>query len=201
MAECLLIAPRNAGKLTEFKVMLTSLGVRIFGLADFPGAPIPEEIGDSFEENAVAKARSAAEYSGLLSLADDSGLEVEALGGAPGVRSARFAGAKSSDFANNQLLLQKLAGIPPERRLARFVAVLALAWPDGRTRTFRGEAHGWILPEPRGLGGFGYDPLFFSDDLGMSFAEAGVQAKGRIGHRGRAFARLLVGTRSLFTNS
>jgi XTP/dITP diphosphohydrolase len=201
LAGCLLIATRNAGKLAEFKAMPTPLGVRIFGLADFPGAPIPEEIGDSFEENAVAKARSAAKYSGFLSLADDSGLEVEALGGEPGVRSARFAGAGASDLANNQLLLRRLAGIPPEQRLARFVAVLALAWPDGRTRTFRGEARGWILSEPRGLYGFGYDPLFFSDDLGMSFAEAGARAKGRISHRGRALARLLEGGRSLFVNS
>jgi XTP/dITP diphosphohydrolase len=170
--------------------MLAPLGLRILGLADFPGAPFPEETGNTFAENAVIKARAAAGYSAILSLADDSGLEVEALGGAPGVRSARFAGAAASDLANNQLLLRKLAGIPPERRRARFVAVLALAWPDGRVRTFRGEARGRILPEPRGLGGFGYDPLFFSDDLGMSFAEAEAPAKDGISHRGRAFARL-----------
>lgn len=191
MAGRLLIATRNAGKLAEFKAMLAPLGLRTLGLADFPGAPAPEETGDTFEENAVIKAQSAAEYSGIPALADDSGLEVEALNGAPGVRSARFAGAEASDPANNRLLLQKLAGLPPERRRAKFVAVLALAWPGGRTRTFRGEAQGRILSEPRGLGGFGYDPLFFSDDLGMSFAEAEAPAKDGISHRGRALARLL----------
>jgi XTP/dITP diphosphohydrolase len=188
--EKILLASRNPGKAAEFRAMFAPFGVAILSLADFPGAPSPEETGASFEENAVIKAEAARRFGSILSLADDSGLAVEALNGAPGARSARFAGAGADDAANNRLLLEKLAGLPPERRRASFVCVLALASPAGWLRIFRGETHGRILAWPRGTGGFGYDPLFLSDDLGLTFAEAGSGAKGRVSHRGRAFAAL-----------
>jgi XTP/dITP diphosphohydrolase len=187
----ILLASRNPGKLAEFQALAAPLDWKLVGPGDFPGAPIPAETGRTFAENAVLKALAASRHSGLPALADDSGLEVEALGGKPGIRSARFAGEDADDSANNRLLLRSLAGVPPEKRRARFVAVVALASPEGWIKTFAGMAGGTILAEPRGNGGFGYDPLFLSDELGLTFAEAGAEAKDRVSHRGRAFARLV----------
>ncbi len=189
--ETLVLASHNRKKTLELRAILAPLGIGLKSLGDFPGAPEPEETGGTFEENAVIKARSALAFTGLPALADDSGLEVEALGGEPGVRSARFAGEGAGDAENNCLLLARLAGIPPERRLAGFVSVVALALPDGRVLTFRGETRGRILGELRGEGGFGYDPLFLSDDLGVSFGEADAGAKNRVSHRGRALGKLV----------
>ncbi len=187
----LVLASHNKKKTRELAAILAPLRIGLRNLADFPGAPMPEETGATFGENAVIKAEAALAFTGLPALADDSGLEVDALGGEPGVRSARFAGDGADDAANNLLLLRRLAGIPAERRGAGFVSVVALALPGGRTRTFRGETRGRILEAPRGAGGFGYDPLFLSDDLGVTFGEADPAAKNRVSHRARALAGLL----------
>lgn len=187
----LVLASHNAKKAVELRQILVPTGVELLSLADFPGAPIPEEDGATFAENAIIKAKAALAYCGLPALADDSGLAVDALGGEPGVRSARFAGEQATDADNNALLLRKLAGLPPERRGAAFVSVVALALPGGDVKSYRGETRGRILENPAGKNGFGYDPLFLSDDLGVTFAEADPDAKNRVSHRGRALSKLL----------
>jgi XTP/dITP diphosphohydrolase len=191
-----LVATRNVGKLRELGALFSRLGVQ---LVDLPTAGIAEsadedelETHDTFELNALAKARYFHARSGLPTVADDSGLAVDALGGEPGVRSKRFAGAigsaKEIDRANNAKLQLALRGVADRR--ARFVCAAAFVDADGEWVT-RGEALGRIVDEPRGAGGFGYDPYFVSDDLGMTFAEAGIAAKERVSHRGRAFRALL----------
>ena len=166
------------------------MGWEAFDLGCFSGAAEPDEFGVSFEENAFIKAKAArCLWNGPI-LADDSGLEVGALGGEPGVRSARYAGPGADDAANNRLLLERLDGIPFRDRRAGFACALVMIEPDGRTKSFRGEAAGVILEQPVGRGGFGYDPLFLSDDLGMTFAEASPADKNRISHRARALGKL-----------
>lgn len=189
-----MIATKNRGKLAEFRQILDELGlndrVRLTCLASFPGYPDVAETGTTFEENALLKARAAAAFTGLVSIADDSGIEVEALGGAPGVLSARFAGSAATDEANNEKLLGMLSTIPSEKRAARFVAVIALVTPDGRERLVRGECHGSIADSPRGSGGFGYDPIFFYGPLGKTYAEMTDPEKNKISHRRRAIEAL-----------
>ena len=182
----LLIATRNAHKLDEIRGLLP--GVEIVGTEGWPGVPDPEETGATFEANAVIKAEAWRDATGLPTLADDSGLEVEALGGAPGVRSARYAGAHGDTAANNAKLLRALEGVPAERRGARFVCALALALPGGATRTLRGECRGRIVEAGRGAGGFGYDPLFVPEGEALTFGELPVETKARLSHRARAFA-------------
>ena len=150
------------------------------------GLTEPNETGSSFEENAALKAKVAARASGLPALADDSGLVVPALGGKPGIHSARWAGA-ARDFAAAMNRLERLMGGLKDRR-AFFVAVLALAWPDGRIETFRGEAHGRLVFPPRGARGFGYDPVFLPDGMEETFGEMQPEAKDKISHRAKAFA-------------
>lgn len=184
----LLFATRNRGKLRELGELLALPGVALVSLEDVPPFPETEETGSTFSENAVAKAREAARFTGLPSLADDSGLEVDALGGAPGVRSARFAGPGATDAQRNALLLEKLAGVETTRRTARFRCALAFvdpASPDAPLVT-EGVCEGRILDAPRGKGGFGYDPLFFVESLGQTFAEATAEQKHALSHRGRA---------------
>jgi len=160
-------------------------------------APLPEEAdlerAMSYAENAVAKARYYATRAGLPAVADDSGIEVEYIGGAPGPRSARWAGASGDvDAANNALLLEQLAGVPPESRGARYRCVVAfLATPSNVPEIVEATCEGFILTEPRGTGGFGYDPLFYSPELHMTFGEAPAAAKHRVSHRGRAFRALI----------
>lgn len=190
MPERIVLASHNRKKAAELRAILEPLGIRLLSLADFPGAPEPVEDGDSFEANALIKARSALAYTGETALADDSGLMVDALNGGPGVHSARFAGENADDAANNRLLLEKLSGTPSEKRGAKFVSVAAIALPDGESAIFRGETRGVILESPRGAGGFGYDPLFLSLDLGLTFAEADQEAKNLVSHRARALAGL-----------
>lgn len=190
MKKQLVLASHNAKKAAELRSMVEPLGFEVLTLADFPGAPEPEETGKTFEENAVIKAESAFAFTGLPSLADDSGLEVDALGGEPGVYSARFAGEDADDERNNALLVRKLESVPPDRRTARFVSVVALITPLAEPALFRGECEGVILSEARGLGGFGYDPLFYSTDLGKTFAEATGEEKNGVSHRGKALAGL-----------
>lgn len=182
-------ATGNKGKIRELTDLLADSGLRVASLKDWPHAPEPEETGSTFAANALIKARSAAAHTGLPALADDSGLMVDALDGAPGVRSARFAGEHAADADNNALLLQRLAGV--QCRTAAFACALALVLPTGEEHVFEGRTTGVILDAPRGAGGFGYDPLFLSDDLGQTFAEAALADKNRISHRGRALRAFL----------
>lgn len=192
----LLLASGNRKKLGELQRLLAPLGIELRSPADVGGLPEVDEDAPTFAGNAEKKARSAALATGLWSLGDDSGLCVDALDGAPGVRSARFAGAHGDDAANNAKLLAELRGVPAERRGARFVCAVALARPDGTIdAVLEGEARGRILDEPRASGGFGYDPLFRFDEPGHAatgkvFAELSGAEKGAVSHRGRALARL-----------
>ena len=192
----LVLASGNAKKLRELQTVLGGLGVRVLSPSDIGGLPDVVEDRETFEGNARKKAESAAAASGRWCLADDSGLEVDALGGAPGVLSARFAGEHGDDAANNAKLLAALDGLAPEQRGARFVCVLALAGPEGRTRSVAvGHSSGRILDAPRGTGGFGYDPLFlFTEEghaaTGKVFAELTPDEKASVSHRGRALQEL-----------
>ncbi len=183
----LVIASHNEGKLAELAVLLGPFGVRTIGAAAL-GLPEPEETGLTFEANAVLKARAAAEASRHLALADDSGLVVPALGGAPGIYSARWAG-QTKDFRIAMERVERELG--KNDRRAHFVAVLALVAPDGEVATFRGEAHGHLIWPPRGDKGFGYDPMFVPDGYEETFGEIGPELKHRISHRARAFAKLV----------
>jgi XTP/dITP diphosphohydrolase len=185
--EQLVVASHNPGKIAEIDALLVPYRVRAVG-AGALGLPEPEETGATFEDNAVLKARAAAEVSRLLALADDSGLVVPALGGAPGIYSARWAGP-DKDFRPAMQRVQRELG--PQDRRAHFVAVLALAWPDGGEATWRGEAHGRLVWPPRGERGFGYDPMFVPDGYEATFGEMGPDLKHLISHRARAFAKLV----------
>ncbi|MGH9413730.1 MAG: RdgB/HAM1 family non-canonical purine NTP pyrophosphatase [Terriglobales bacterium] len=185
------LATSNRGKVADFQ----ALGLPIVELPGFASLPAIAETGATFEANARLKAGHYSQFAppAAMVLADDSGLEVDALGGAPGVYSARFAGTHGNDDANNRLLLQKLNHVPKSRRTARFVCVLALARNRRTIATFRGTAEGHILDAPRGSAGFGYDPLFFSDAAGAAFAELSTARKGEFSHRGAAARALLQG--------
>jgi XTP/dITP diphosphohydrolase len=187
------MATRNPGKIREMKALLQDSGVTLLSLADFPLLPeIPEE-GATFAENAAAKALSVARLTGHSALADDSGLMVDALQGAPGIFSARYAQDRTAprpptDADNWRKLLDELQGVPWDRRGARFVCELVLAGPDGRLRTARGECHGIIALEPRGETGFGYDPVFWVPEYSATMAQLGPEIKNRISHRAKALA-------------
>ena len=170
--------------------MLNGLPVRIVGL-DEAGLAAPDETGATFAENAALKARHAADGSGQLALADDSGLEVDALGGAPGVRSARWAGAGADDEANRRRLIRELAGVPEDRRTGRFRCAIAVARPVGPVEVVEGALEGRLLTEPRGTGGFGYDPLFLLPERGLTLAELPLDEKNAVSHRARALERAL----------
>jgi XTP/dITP diphosphohydrolase len=196
----LLAATRSAGKQREFRRVLQSAGIEVVFPDDVGLYPKQAEdsleLGESFEANARRKAEHFARLSGLPTVADDSGLEVLSLGGAPGVRSRRWAGATGTDAevdaANNAELVRRLAGATAARRGARYRCVLVyLARPDAIPRTFKGACTGRILESPRGEGGFGYDPYFFSEELGKTFGEATAQEKDRVSHRGRALRALV----------
>lgn len=186
----LVVATTNRGKLKEIGKLLEGIPVTLLSLADFSSFPEVDEDGDTFEANAVKKALSAARATGLPALADDSGLLVDALGGLPGVRSARFAGELASDAENNEKLLRELAGIPGEARRAAFHCVIALCCPDGSCHTFRGELPGLVIDSPRGSEGFGYDPLFLVPAYDKTLAELSLEVKNAISHRGKALVAL-----------
>jgi XTP/dITP diphosphohydrolase len=191
----LLFATRNRGKLRELGQIVTEQGLELElrGLDELPGAPEIAEDGSSFVENAVLKARGVMRAAGLPTLADDSGLEVDALGGAPGVRSARYAGDGATDAERIALLLRNLREVPAGQRGARFrcaVAFVDPADPD-RVEAREGQCEGRVLEAPRGSGGFGYDPVFLCDELGQTFAEADAEAKNRVSHRGRALRAMV----------
>lgn len=181
----LIIATHNPGKVRELRVILAELPLELRGAAEMPEV---EETGATFAENAELKARAAAAWSGEWSLADDSGLEVDALGGRPGVHSNRFAGPNTTEAERNRRLLELLAGVPPEQRTARYRAAVALAAPDGRVWITEGACEGRIIDTARGEHGFGYDPHFLVPDYGLTMAELDPGVKNRISHRARAVA-------------
>jgi XTP/dITP diphosphohydrolase len=187
----LVVATHNPGKLREIEMLVAAHGMSVASAGDL-GLPEPEETGVTFEENAALKAVAAATASGLPALADDSGLAVDALGGAPGVYSARWAGPEK-DFAaamrSVEDKLQALGATAPGERRAHFVAVLALAFPDGSVDLFRGEVHGHLVYPPRGPNGFGYDPMFVPEDQEATFGEMTAERKKTMSHRARAFAK------------
>jgi len=185
----LLLASFNEGKIKELKKMLAPLSLEIFSLRDISCLSPVEETGSTFKENAILKAETYSRITGEMVLADDSGLEVQYLGGKPGVYSARFAGEGATDEQNNALLLKMMENVPPAERKARFVCVIALARPGEKTQTVEGVCRGRILTVPQGNHGFGYDPLFFSLEEGKTFAEMDLEAKNRISHRGRALQK------------
>jgi XTP/dITP diphosphohydrolase len=179
----LLVATQNPGKVREFRALLGDLPLE---LATADGMPDVEETGATFAENATLKARAAAEWSGAWALADDSGIEVDALGGAPGIHSNRYWGDGATEAERNTLLLRELADVAPEQRTARYRAVIAVASPDGRVWLSEGVCEGVIQDEPRGAHGFGYDPHFLIPELGATMAELDPEVKNRISHRGKA---------------
>ncbi len=186
----LVVATRNKGKVTEIAAALAALPVEVISLDDFPGIPEAEESGDTFAANAILKATHYALNTGMACLADDSGLEVDALGGAPGVYSARYAGPEASDAANNAKLLAAIADAPDGGRTARFRCVLAYVDPDGTLLTAEGACEGTILKEPRGTGGFGYDPLFYMPGAAKTLAEMTTVEKNAVSHRGQALRNM-----------
>jgi XTP/dITP diphosphohydrolase len=193
----LLVATGNRGKFMEIKELLQDTVAKLYTLEDFPEIPPVEEDGATFAENAVKKAQNAAQATGKPVIADDSGLEVGALGGRPGVYSARFAGEGAGDAENNAKLLREMADIPDGEGAAAFHCVVALCFPDGSCRTFSGELKGIILKEPKGAGGFGYDPLFLVPEYGRTLAELPMKVKNVISHRGKALVGLKEHLRSL----
>jgi XTP/dITP diphosphohydrolase len=189
-APVLLIATTNPGKARELAELLEDVAVTVRSLIGIPGAPAIPEVGSSYLENARAKAVSIARWSGRTALGDDSGLEVDVLGGAPGIHSARYAGAAQDSHANLVKLLRALDGVPEARRTARFRCVLVVARPDGQTLVVEGSCEGRITERPCGSGGFGYDPIFYYPPAGMTFAELPAAIKHRVSHRGHAGAEL-----------
>ncbi|MDR1076471.1 MAG: RdgB/HAM1 family non-canonical purine NTP pyrophosphatase [Xanthomonadaceae bacterium] len=187
----IVLASGNAGKLAELRALLAGSGVEAVPQSDY-AVDAAEETGATFVENALIKARHAARISGLPAIADDSGLCVDVLGGAPGLHSARYAGAHGDDDANNRRLLSELEGLVEGRRKARFHCVLVLLRhaDDPRPLIAEGEWHGRIIDAPRGAGGFGYDPLFLDPEQGMTAAEMPAELKNRISHRGQALRAL-----------
>ncbi|WP_028923423.1 RdgB/HAM1 family non-canonical purine NTP pyrophosphatase [Pseudonocardia acaciae] len=197
----LLLATRNPGKLRELRRILGEVGpgleIEVLGLGDVAPYPEAPETGATFAENALAKARDAVGASGLASVADDSGLTVDALNGMPGVLSARWAGRHGDDVANLELVLGQVADVPDERRGAAFVCSAALVSPEGATTVTHGEWRGRLARAPRGSGGFGYDPIFVPDGEERTSAELSAAEKDAASHRGRAFRALLPALREL----
>ena len=186
VAQHLLLATSNSGKVAEYQALLGELSLALVTPAQQGIRDEAEETGTTFEENALLKARYYTAVSGLLVLADDSGLEVDALNGRPGIYSARYGGPGASDADRVRLLLNALEGVQWEQRTARFRCVVALVWPGGDEETFHGTSEGYIAQEPRGADGFGYDPVFFLTELGKTFAELAPEVKNRWSHRAEA---------------
>lgn len=186
MSQRIVLATRNRGKLAELNRILDGLDIELVPMDEL-GLASPDETGSTFEENALLKARVAAERTGSPALADDSGLAVDALDGAPGVDSAVYAGSHGDDEANLRKLLDEVSRLPEDERAARFVCVAALVAPDGREWTRRGTMEGRVVEEPRGDGGFGYDPMFVSEGEISTNAELTAQEKDASSHRGEAF--------------
>lgn len=183
----IVLATRNRHKGEELAALLGDLNIRIRTLADFPDAPEVEEDGVTCEANAIKKATEIARATGLTAVADDTGLEVDALGGRPGVYAARYAGEGATYEDNCRKLIQELSGVPRERRTARFITVAAIAVPGEPAQVASGSLEGYITEAPAGTGGFGYDPVFYVPEVGATLAEISAEQKNRISHRAKAF--------------
>ncbi|SEM34268.1 XTP/dITP diphosphohydrolase [Mesobacillus persicus] len=188
--EQVIIATKNTGKAKEFERIFNAKGLQVKTLLDFPDIEDVEETGTTFEENAILKAETIANLLGKIVISDDSGLEVDALDGRPGVYSARYSGPEKSDSANIDKVLEELKGVPDSERTARFRCVLAVAQPGKKTVTFAGACEGRILQERRGTHGFGYDPIFFVEEKGKAMAELAPEEKNKISHRAKAIQKL-----------
>jgi len=186
----IVLATRNGDKIREIKKILNDTNARFLSLEDFPGCPEVVEDGETLEANAKKKALVVSQYTKKLSLAEDTGLEVESLGGAPGIHSARFAGEEVTYEDNNRKLLKLMEKVPVEERRAKFRCVAALASPEGRVVTCEGLCEGIIAFEMKGKSGFGYDPLFLLPEYGKTFAELGEDIKNRISHRAQALTKI-----------
>ncbi len=185
----LVLATANRAKGRELAQLLAGLPYRIRDLSEFPTVVLPPEGEQSYIENALAKARAVTAATGSVALGDDSGIEVDALGGRPGVLSARYGGEALSDPDRNALMLRELAGVAPAQRTARYRAVIAVTAPDGREAAVEGTVEGFITESPRGTGGFGYDPIFYYPPFGLTLAEVSSVAKHAVSHRARAMAQ------------
>ena len=185
-----LVATNNTGKLQEIREILDGTGIEVISLSDVDSTGEPVEDADTFEENAIKKATFYARQTNLPTIADDSGLCVDALNGAPGIHSARFSGTDANDDKNNALLLNKMRQVPDAERTAHFACSMVCVWPDGNILTSSGRCDGVILREKKGNEGFGYDPLFFVPDLEKTFAQLEPKQKNSISHRGRALRKL-----------
>lgn len=186
----LLIATKNSGKVKEIKKLLRGSGIRVLSLNDFHNVPDVNEDGKSYRDNALKKARFFSKYFNKLTIADDSGIEVDALGGKPGPHSARYAGGEASSFENNQKLLKQLNGVPLSKRGATFRCVLALVSPDGKEYIVEATCRGRIGFKEIGKKGFGYDPIFYIPRYGKTMAQLTVEEKNKISHRGKALRKL-----------
>jgi len=182
----IVLATRNRGKIRELQALLADLPVSLLTLDDYPAIPPLPETGDTFEANATSKAALVARLTGRIAVADDSGLEVDALRGAPGVHSATFLGPLATEADRNAWVLERMRGVEEERRTARFRAVVAVATPDGSARAFEGVCEGRIADVPRGAGGFGYDPIFIVPEYGCTMGELPAESKNAVSHRARA---------------
>lgn len=190
MDQTIIIATKNEGKAKEFKELFNRYGYQIKTLVDFPEIEDIPETGSTFAENAYQKASAISKKLNTIVLADDSGIEVDALDGKPGIYSARFAGEHGNDAANNKKLLAELEGLPAEERKANFHCSLVMLGPDRETLSVEGKVYGRILKEGRGAHGFGYDPLFYMDDIGKTMAELTSEEKNKISHRAKALVKL-----------
>ncbi len=190
MVNEIVLATHNTDKRVEIAALLSDLGIRVRSLAEFPQAPVVVEDGETCQANAIKKAKTIANYTGLTAVADDTGLEVDALGGRPGVHAARYAGAQVSYEDNWKKLLHELNGVPLEQRGARFLTVVAIVRPaNEQVETVEGVLNGVIAQRPAGSGGFGYDPVFVVPELGKTLAELTPSEKNRISHRAQAFVK------------
>ena len=186
----IIFASKNKGKIRELNALLEGMKVNLLSLHDYPDVPDIIEDGNTFLENALKKARVISEYTGGTIIADDSGLEVDCLEGAPGIHSARYSGAGATDEKNIRKLLEELEGVPAEKRGAAFRCALVLYRTDGTFETFEGKLEGKIATEPTGSEGFGYDPVFIVPEYGKTVAQIDPETKNRISHRAIAFAKL-----------
>lgn len=187
----ILIATRNKGKVSEFAALLSKKGIAIKSLLDFPNVADVPETGSTFKENAMIKAEAISSHFQKIVIADDSGLIVDVLNGRPGVFSARYAGEEKSDEKNNQKVLRELEGVPKEKRTAAFHCALAVAIPNKETSVFEGDCAGFILEQPIGENGFGYDPLFYVQEKGKTMAQLSKEEKNKISHRAKALKKLV----------
>ena len=186
----IILATKNRGKIKDFEKLTDGMNIEVLSILNNIDFPDVVEDGKTFEENSAKKALEIAKYTGIVTVSDDSGLCVDILNGEPGIYSARYSGEDGNDEKNIEKLLENLSDIEKNDRKAHFVSVVSIAFPDGTVKSFRGETQGEILFEKEGNNGFGYDPLFYSYDLGKSFGVATIEEKKNVSHRGRAFEKL-----------